>query len=215
MITFHTPVSVSAPHTYISTRPFLPSNSTLSNTFRAQFSKGIKVVGGKLGSWPGPPLEWIGHTGQVNCISYSLNGKQIISGSYDSTIRIWDAETGAVIGEPLHGHAGPVWSVAYSPDGRHIISGSDDKTIRIWDAGTGAAIGNPLEGHTSSVLSVAHSPDVRHIISGSHDQTIRMWDAETGAAVGNPLEGHTDSVWSIRVERSKNGALRPKSVGQS
>ena len=71
------------------------------------------------------------------------------------TIRIWDAEIGAVIGEPLNGHTGVVWSVAYSPDGRHIISGSDDKTIRIWDVATNAVVGRPLEGEIASVLSIA------------------------------------------------------------
>jgi WD40 repeat protein len=122
-------------------------------------------------------------------MSYSPNGYHIVTGSDDKTIRIWDAETGAAVGEPLKGHTLGVWSVAYSPDGRHIISGSDDSTIRIWDAETGAAVGKPLEGHTNGVLSVAYSPDGRHIISGSDDSTIRIWDAETGAVVGAPLRG--------------------------
>ena len=165
MIAFRTPISVSAPHTYLSTRPFLPSHSTLSNTFRTRFTKAIRMVGGKLLSWPAPPLEWVGHIGGVTCMSYSPNGRQIVSGSRDRTIRIWDAEIGAIIGEPLNGHTNVVWSVAYSPNGRHIISGSDDMTIRIWDAETGAAIGCPLEGHSWGVLSVAYSPDGRHIIS--------------------------------------------------
>jgi WD40 repeat protein len=76
----------------------------------------------------------------------------------DNTIRIWDAETGAAVGEPLEGHNGAVRSVACSPDGRRIISGSSDNTIRIWDAETGAAVGEPLEGHNGWVWSVACSP---------------------------------------------------------
>ena len=106
------------------------------------------MLKGRLMSWPAPPLEWIGHADAITCTSYSPNGHQIISGSRDGTIRIWDAETGVVIGEPIKGHTGAVKSVAYSPDGRHVISGSADMTIRIWDAETGAAVGNPLEGHS-------------------------------------------------------------------
>jgi WD40 repeat protein len=86
----------------------------------------------------------------------------------DRTIRIWDAETGAEVGDPLNGHTGGVSSVAYSPDGRRIISGFEDGTIRIWDAETGASVGDPLSGHSDAVPSVACSPDGRRIISGSN-----------------------------------------------
>ena len=119
------------------------------------------MMKGKLLSWPAPPFKWIGHTDGITCTSYSPNGRQIISGSNDNTIRVWDAETGVVIGEPIKGHTDIVTSVAYSPNGRHIISGSDDRTIRIWDAENSAAVGKPLEGHTSGVQSVAYSPDGR------------------------------------------------------
>jgi WD40 repeat protein len=84
-------------------------------------------------------------------VAYSPDGRYIISGSYDKTIRIWNAETGSSVGTPLEGTLTLVRSVAYSPDGRHIISGSYDKTIRIWNAETGSAVGMPLEGHTGMV----------------------------------------------------------------
>src|SRR5260370_78603 len=124
IITFRTPISISTPHTYMSTGPFLPSDSPLSSTFSAWFTKAMKVQRGKLLSWPAPPLEWIGHSGVIHCTSYSPNGRHIASGSWDKTIRIWDAETGAAVGEPITGHDGLVWCVGYSPNGRHIVSGS-------------------------------------------------------------------------------------------
>ena len=67
----------------------------------------------------------------VLSVACSPDGRNIISGSYNYTIQIWDAETGAVVGNPLEGHTLSVLSVAYSPDGQRIISGSDDHTIRI------------------------------------------------------------------------------------
>src|SRR5258707_698595 len=197
LITFHTPISFSTPHVYISTRPFLPSQSPLSRMFSSEFTRAISIRVGKLSSWPAPPLEWTGHAESIWSVCYSPDGTRVVSGSSDKTIRIWDAESGTVIGEPLTGHTGGVNSVAYSPDGRHIISGSYDHPIRIWDAETGTAVGYPLEGHTGRVLSVAYSPDGRYIISGSEDGAIRIWDAETGTAVGNPLEGHAGLVRSI------------------
>ncbi len=197
IITFHTPISISTPHTYISTGPFLPSQSPLSSIFSKWFPKTIKMQRGRLLSWPAPSLQWIGHTEPINSVRCSPNGFHIVSGSNDKTIRIWDAETGTTVGNPLKGHTGDVESVAYSPDGRHIISGSDDMTIRIWDAETGAPVARPLEGHTDFVWTVAYSPNGQHIISSSGDATIRIWDAETGAAIGTPLEGHTAFVRSV------------------
>ncbi len=138
IITFHTPVSISTPHIYISTRPFLPSQSPLSRTLSREFTKAINIRVGGLLSWPAPPLVWTGHASAVLCVSYSPNGTRIVTGSGDNTIRIWDAESGAVVCGPIMGHRASVRSIAHSPDGRRIISGSSDRTIRIWDAETGA-----------------------------------------------------------------------------
>ena len=95
-----------------------------------------------------------------------------ISGSGDRTIRIWDAETGAAIGQPLKGHTSDGASVGYSPDGQRIISGSDDKTIRIWDAETGDAIGQPLEG----ISPAASLLDGHRWVTRSNDTTINSWN---------------------------------------
>ena len=177
MIAFHTPISLSTPHIYISTRPFLPSQSPLSRIFSRELSRAIKIRSGNLLTWPAPPLEWTGHESGVISLRYSPNGYRVVTGSSDKTIRIWDAESGAVVGEPLSGHNGAVLSVAYSPDGQRIISGSDDRTIRIWDAETGAAVGEPLEGHAYTIQSTAYSPDGQNIASGSHDRTVHVRDA--------------------------------------
>src|SRR5258706_505130 len=163
----------------------------------SEFTRPISIGVGKLSSWPAPPLEWTGHADSIRSVCYLPDGTRVVSGSNDKTIRIWDAESGTVIGEPLTGHTSGVNSVAYSPDGRHITSGSTDSTIRIWDAETGTAVGNPLEGHADVVLSIAYSPDGHHITSASADRTIRIWDAENGAAVGSPLVGHAGPVYSI------------------
>ncbi|KDR68085.1 hypothetical protein GALMADRAFT_1354883 [Galerina marginata CBS 339.88] len=138
-----------------------------------------------------------GHTGWVTSVAFSTDGRRIVSGSYDQTVRIWDAETGKQVGEPFGGQTACVWSVAFSPDGKRVVSGSDDKTVRIWDAETGKQMGEPFRGHTNFVKSVAFSPDGRHVVSGSNDETVRIWDAETGKQVGEPFRGHTDLVRSV------------------
>jgi WD40 repeat protein len=114
----------------------------------------------------------------VNSVAFSPDGKTIVSGSSDNTIRLWDT-TGKPIGQPLKGHEDEVNSVAFSPDGKTIVSGSSDNTIRLWDI-TGKPIGQPLKGHENRVNSVAFSPDGKTIVSGSSDNTIRLWDTWPG-----------------------------------
>ena len=130
--------------------------------------------------------------GTINDIQYSPDGRTIVSGSHDKTIRLWDAESGTPK-RTLTGHTERVFSVAFSPDGRTLATGSYN-TIRLWDAESG--VHNCTLGHTERVLSVAFSPDGRTIASGSRDKTIRLWDAESEAH-NRTLTGHTSGVLSV------------------
>jgi WD40 repeat protein len=148
--------------------------------------------------WPTERLQaFKGHTGSVNSVGFSPDGKLIVSGSDDSTIRFWDSQTGQPIGTPFKGHTGLVNSVAFSPDGKSIVSGSHDSTIRFLDSQSGKSIGTPFKGHTKTVSSVAFSPDGKSIVSGSWDKTIRLWDSQSGKSIGTPFKGHTDLVNSV------------------
>ncbi|MEA5449634.1 WD40 repeat domain-containing protein [Leptolyngbya sp. CCNP1308] len=138
-----------------------------------------------------------GHGDAVTSVAFSPDSTRIVSGSADTTVRLWDSETGQPIGQPLQGHDEYVYSVAFSPDGTRIVSGSADQTIRLWDAETGQPIGQPLQGHDDWVTSVAFSPDGTRIVSGSDDKTVRLWDVKTGQPIGQPLQGHEDFVTSV------------------
>ena len=120
-------------------------------------------------------------------VAFSPDGRHIVSGSGDKTVRVWDAQTGQSVRDPLKGHDDFVTSVVFSPDGRHIVSGSADKTIRVWDAHTGQSVIDPLKGHDDFVTSVACSPHSKHIVSGSCDKTVRVWDSQTGQVIMNPF----------------------------
>ena len=68
----------------------------------------------------------------VMSVSFSPDGKRIVSGSYDNTLKVWDAQTGQET-LTLKGHSEAVTSVDFSPDGKRIVSGSGDKTLKVWD----------------------------------------------------------------------------------
>ncbi|WP_418904166.1 caspase family protein [Moorena producens] len=135
-----------------------------------------------------------GHTDIVNDIAFSPDGKQILSGSDDNTVRLWDTETGQAL-HTFIGHTSSVTAIAFSPDGKQILSGSNDHTVRLWDTETGQAL-HTLEGHIDGVSAIAFSPDGKQILSGSKDNTMRLWDTETGLLI-HTLQGHTSSVTVI------------------
>jgi WD40 repeat protein len=127
-------------------------------------------------------------------VAFSPDGRRIVSGSEDKTLKIWDADTGEET-LTLRGHSARVLSAASSPDGRRIVSGGWDTRLKVWDADTGEEA-LTLRGHTRPVFSVAFSPDGRRIVSGSWDKTLKVWDANTGEETLT-LRGHSDQVRSV------------------
>src|ERR1700722_19526029 len=190
-------ISQSAPHIYLSALPFAPEQSLTSQQYLPQFPNTISLLTGKAASWPAILHVLTGHSDAVTSVSFSPDGKQVVSGSYDSTICIWDIETGDMVSGPFRGHDGWVMSVSFSPDGKRVVSGSHDKTVRIWDVETGDMVSGPFRGHDDWVMSVSFSPDGQQVVSGSNDETIRIWDVETGDMVSGPFRGHDREVMSV------------------
>ncbi|KAJ4465955.1 WD40-repeat-containing domain protein [Lentinula edodes] len=203
-------ITDSTPHLYLSGIPFLPKGSKLITNYAEKFKNVPVLSKGHKTTWPQQQASLQGHTGQVSSVAFSPDGKKIVSGSWDKSVRVWSTQTGMALFDPLQGHTKGVKSVAFSPNGQTIVSGSDDLTIRvwdaetgkdnsvrIWDADTGHPVGNPLLGHSNYILSVACSPDGKKLVTGSLDHSVRIWDTETQEAIGNPLQGHTKGILCI------------------
>lgn len=73
-------------------------------------------------------------------MAFSPDGTRIASAGRDSTIRLWNAQSGQQEGV-LTGHEDAVTAVAFTPDGHHLASGGIDGTVRIWDVDTGKPSG--------------------------------------------------------------------------
>ena len=108
---------------------------------------------------------FIDHTDIVISASFSPDGKRVVTASADKTARVWDADTGKPVGEPMtHGEA--VVSASFSPDGKRVVTASEDKTARVWDADTGKPVGEPMT-HGEAVVSASFSPDGKRVVTAS------------------------------------------------
>ncbi|CAK4034047.1 Cell division control 4 [Lecanosticta acicola] len=140
----------------------------------------------------------------------------IITGSRDSTLRVWKLpENGGrqifQAGPPaqdrdnpyfvrtLSGHHNSVRAIAAHGD--TLISGSYDCTVRVWKISTGDLV-HRLQGHTQKVYSVVLDHDRGRCISGSMDNLVKVWDLSSGACLFN-LEGHTSLVGLLDLSHDR------------
>jgi WD40 repeat protein len=153
--------------------------------------KSIPAPGGRLTAFRDVTAVWEGdgHDKAVACLAFSPDGRRLVSGSDDKSIRVWDAsKREQLICTP--GHEYKVEDVAFSPDASRIVSAASSLlgagTTRLWDAVTGEELGcTPDCGH-----NVAFSADGRRIACGSSEE-VRILDAETLECV-RVIEGGSD-----------------------
>jgi WD40 repeat protein len=141
-----------------------------------------------------------GHTDEATACAFSPDGRRIVSGSGDKTLKLWDAQTGAELAT-LAGHIDQVSACAFSSDGRRIVSGSFH-SLKLWDAQSGAVVATLR--FQWGVRACAFSPDGSRIVSASDAESLKLLNAETGAELAT-LAGHTDWVnaWAFSPDGSR------------
>jgi WD40 repeat protein/Flp pilus assembly protein TadD len=142
----------------------------------------------------GDLMTFTGHTRPVWGVAFSPDGKRLASGSWDGTVRLWNAATGEQE-RLVHRQPQQVFGVAFSPDGRRLAAAGQDGTIRLWQAATGKPI-YVLRGHRGTVVSVAFSPDGGQLVSAGHDGAVKTWDLATGK-MKHLFRGHRAQVWGV------------------
>jgi WD40 repeat protein len=138
-------------------------------------------------------------------VTFSPDGKYILSGGHDGTIRLWDVTTGKALyliyidkmesgGTSL---PSDVMSVTFSPDGRLFAAGIRDRTVRVYGTATGLELFILKEPNQGGLRSIAFSPDGHYIVSGGHDRRVRLWSIPPGTEEDRHIQTHNEVVMAV------------------
>jgi bla regulator protein BlaR1 len=113
----------------------------------------------------------------AEAVAFAPDGNSFITGSWDSTLRLWDSATGRLLRD-LAGQQSAVLSAEFSPDGRTLASGDGNGSVLLFDITNGRRIAS-LQAHSEQCFGLAFSHDGKYLATASWDRTAKIWDMET------------------------------------
>jgi WD40 repeat protein len=149
------------------------------------------------------------------CLRLSPDGRFLLAGGLDKTIRLYDLSTNSVIktytAEYNHGE---IYTIGVPPNWALVLCESGFGKIEVWETHSGRHLGtledkNITASSASTISVLEFTPDGRILLSAVREhfglrdiQAIHLWDIRTGKRIGS-LEGHPHSVYNLVV--SPNG----------
>ncbi|KAG0167641.1 U3 small nucleolar RNA-associated protein 13 [Apophysomyces sp. BC1034] len=140
------------------------------------------------------------HDKDINSICIAPNDKYFATGSQDKTAKIWNVDTGSLVGT-CKGHKRGIWCVRFSPVDQVLATSSSDKTVRMWSLKDFTCL-KTFEGHTNSVLRVDFLTAGLQLLSSGSDGLVKLWTIKTNECV-NTFDNHTEKVWALAVRKDE------------
>ncbi len=193
-------------HKYLASRArFLPGDKQLitaavDNTARIwDVSKGAQI-----GEFAG--------TGLNAAFAISTDGKQLMTGSEGSDLKLWDIASRKLIAR-LEGHQREVTVIAFSRDGKMLISGDAGGQCLLWDVATRKILFK-LNGHTGRINDALFLPGGDQVLTASSDRTVSVWETDSGREVKTRVMSHPRGVRAMDVTPDGERLLTASEDGQ-
>ena len=149
------------------------------------------------------------HSDTINAVSWSTNGKYLVSGSFDSHAKVYDVdkEFEEILTVEPNGWR-TVYGVAFSSDCKCVII-TADVNIRVFSLSSGEEVGI-MSGHTKQVRCLAMTTDGTYLVSGAHDRTIKVWTMSNMMEYRN-MAGHNNFVLKVKVTPNNKNVISSSS----
>jgi len=198
----HEAIEWSAPHIYLSALPFADKSSLVYKDFASRCTGLITVDTFNTVHHGGSAIIALtGHGGAVNSVAYAPDGRLLVTGSEDGTVRVWNTLTGEEALPKLQICDALVSSVDFASDNK-IAFGTNLGAVLVYYIVPGQMRCQRLQSHAGRVIFVAFFSDSTRLASVSED-IVRIWDTETGEQLREfvPIIPSGDYITSLEAGR--------------
>nr|XP_032823968.1 probable serine/threonine-protein kinase PkwA isoform X1 [Petromyzon marinus] len=195
----------------VTTAPAVVSAAAAKKEAEPAAAAGLRRLRERWGNARFAVTPLVGHSDLITAVAF--HGSYIVSGSRDTTVKLWHAATGTEEAN-LGGHTGSVTCVAIAPaatataigkaldcadDEDFLASGSSDCTVKIWSLRTGQEVRSVYT--YSPVSAIVFLPDPGLLLSASDGGKLDMWDLTTGASVQS-FRAHEEAITCLQLHGS-------------
>ena len=195
--------------------------SSRVGTIRHPYDDILQIWETGTGQWVGALCAYPGQFWAETCSAHfaDARGAEMLAVAEQENLRIWDLDSGQLVGEPLTGHAARIndilgWTTPFGEI--RLATASSDGSIRLWDPDAGTQVGRSLTGHAGPVRDMCIFT-TRHgdawLASVGDEGAIRIWDPDAGRQIGRPLKGPACPMTCVASFSAANGEPRLVTTG--
>ncbi|CAD8119904.1 unnamed protein product [Paramecium sonneborni] len=181
------------------------------NCMDSNLELNLLAIGGRKGeinlynlSQIGQPVSLSGHKKAISELRFSIDGKILVSSSFDQSIILWSTQQQSQINQANFTAFIKIYSLTLITNTYLAVTGQNQGLIQIWDLDSqDTSIINP-SGHTNIIQCCIFSFDGALLISGSNDLLIKVWNTQTGQQIGQNLEKHELPIKSLAISQDSN-----------